>query len=42
MSRVTGFTLHLTKPVEPREIAAAVAMAATGAAQKFAAQRSVE
>jgi len=37
-----GFTLHLTKPVEPRDIQAAVAMALTGAADTFAAQRSAD
>jgi signal transduction histidine kinase/ActR/RegA family two-component response regulator len=34
-----GFTLHLTKPVEPAELLTAVAMAASGAACKFAEER---
>jgi signal transduction histidine kinase/CheY-like chemotaxis protein len=38
--RDAGFTLHLTKPIEPAEVLTAVAMAAFDGARKFAEQRT--
>jgi CheY-like chemotaxis protein/nitrogen-specific signal transduction histidine kinase len=35
----SGFALHLTKPIDPEELLVAVAMAAAGEADKFAAER---
>jgi len=35
----SGFALHLTKPIDPEELLTAVAMAAAGEADKFAAER---
>jgi CheY-like chemotaxis protein len=35
----SGFALHLTKPIDPEVLLTAVAMAAAGEADKFAAER---